>query len=166
MRRSERPKVTLQRLREAFRYDPETGEFICLIARNKVRVGQVIGGVNAVGYIQVTIDWKIYLAHRLAWFYMTGEWVKEIDHRDLDKTNNRWSNLRESTRTQNNANRSRASNNTSGFKNVSRIGKRWRAYIVVEGKQRHLGCRATPEEAHNLAVTAAKEHYGDFSRAN
>src|ERR1700726_3642325 len=61
----------------------------------------------------------IALPNQLAWFYMTGRWGRAtIDHRDGNPANNRWKNLRVATPSQNNANRRRPRNNTSGFKGV------------------------------------------------
>lgn len=159
--------LTLQRLKEVLHYDPKTGIFTCLVNRRKARAGEPTGVITPDGYVQVTVDWSIYKAHRLAWFYMTGEWPKadEIDHRDLDGTNNRWGNIREATRSQNGANKPKQSNNTSGFKGVSAAGLRYRAYIVVGRKQIHLGMGRTPEEAHALYVAAAQKYYGEFARA-
>jgi hypothetical protein len=169
-KQSDHPPLTHQRLREALDYNPETGVFTWLSTdslKAVTLIGKPAGGLNALGYWQIGLDHIIYLAHRLAWFWMTGEMPRagELDHRDLDKTNNRWSNIRRATRTQNSVNKPAQSNNSSGYKGVSRSGNVWRAYIVVERKQIHLGCRADPVEAHALYVAAAKKYYGEFARA-
>jgi HNH endonuclease/AP2 domain len=90
-----------------------------------------------------------------------------IDHRDGNSTNNRWSNLRLATVSQNNANRRRPRHNTSGYKGVSlcrRSGRRrWRAVIYKKG-QIHLGTFPTPEAAHAAYVAAAPKVHGKFAR--
>jgi HNH endonuclease/AP2 domain len=110
----------------------------------------------------------VYNEHQLAWFYMTGRWPKPtIDHRDGDSTNNRWNNLRQATASQNNANRRRPRNNTSGYKGVYR-GRRpgqWRAQIGKNGRTKYLGTFPTRQAAHAAYVAAARKHYGEFARA-
>jgi HNH endonuclease len=96
-----RPRLTRARLRELLHYDKDTGEFRWLErVGNEVRLGPVAGTVL------VRVQRRNYCAHQLAWLYETGRWGRPmIDHRDGDSTNNRWSNLRRATASQNNANR-------------------------------------------------------------
>ena len=99
---------------------------------------------------------------------MTGRWCKPtIDHRDGNITNNRWNNLRRATASQNNANRRRPRHNTSGYKGVSfrRDSGKWSATIGRDGKIIHLGIFATPQEAHEVYVKAARKLFGEFARA-
>lgn len=148
------------------RYDPETGRFIRLVKRGSERVGTVAGTVNKNGYCQVQVEGRLHRAHRLAWFYMTGEWPEaDVDHVNGDRLDNRWKNLREATRSQNNANR-RATID-KGLKGTSyniRRG-RWMAKINVNHQQIYLGYFDTAEEAHAAYVAAARLHYGEFARA-
>src|ERR1019366_3934979 len=107
------------RLKEVLRYVPETGLFTWLMKRGSRAAGSVAGTLRSDGYIQIRLDGDAYLGHRLAWFYQTGSWpTPECDHQDLDKTNNRWTNLREATKSQNKANVNRPISNTSGAKGV------------------------------------------------
>lgn len=79
--------------------------------------------------------------HRVAWLLQTGRWPVEVDHKDGDGLNNSWENLREVSRQDNSRNNRKFSHNSSGLSGVSFKDKlhKWRAYITVEGKQRHLG---------------------------
>jgi hypothetical protein len=88
-----------------------------------------------------------------------------IDHRDGNRANNRWSNLRLATQSENSANRHRHINNTSGFKGVSlcKWGK-WRACIEKNGRKIHLGMYDTPQAAHAAYVAAARKLFGEFAR--
>jgi hypothetical protein len=98
---------------------------------------------------------------------MTGEWCSVmIDHRDGNPSNNRWSNLRRATVSQNNANRRLHRNNKCGFKGVvqNHIG-RWVASIYKNGQRHHLGCFATAQEAHAAYVAAARKLFGEFARS-
>jgi hypothetical protein len=103
---------------------------------------------------------------------MTGRWPEPfVDHRDLNKHNNAWVNLREATKSQNQANVGIIASNKSGLKGVSRYrageryGKPWQACIGVNGKSKHLGHFATKEEAHAAYCEAASEIFGEFARA-
>jgi hypothetical protein len=63
--------------------------------------GQIAGTFDG-GYIRLAIDGRSYFAHRIAWVIMKGEWPQfEVDHRDEDKSNNRWKNLRARKRKRN-----------------------------------------------------------------
>ena len=65
-------------------------------------------------------DGKNYLAHRVIWAWMTGEWPEDmIDHVDQDSLNNRWENLRQATNAINQQNSTRRKDNTSGVVGVS-----------------------------------------------
>lgn len=124
--------VTAEELRAVLSYEAETGQFIRLQATLRSPAGSIAGTPHGEGYSVIRVNGRLYLAHRLAWLWMTGEWPTEIDHRDRNRSNNRWANLREVTRTQNNYNAGRRSDNTSGFRGVYRNrgrGKPWRARV-------------------------------------
>ena len=87
------------------------------------------------------------------------------DHIDRDSLNNTDENLRVVNHSQNRRNSKMNKNNTSGYKGVSRKGKRWGASIRVNGKRVFLGERDTPQEAFTLYCAAAKEFLGEFAYA-
>lgn len=157
------------RLKELLSYDPETGMFTIYARHNwpeRETPGRLGGGLRCPCYV-IGIDYRDYLAHRVAWLYMTDQWPSKIDHIDHDRFNNKWSNLREATASQNLANRPAQTNNTSWFKGVSwsKQKQKWRAQICVMRTRKHLGVYATPEAAHMAYVTAAKAYFGEFARA-
>ncbi len=90
----------------------------------------------------------------------------QVDHKDNCGLSNRRSNLRAANNSQNSCNRSRQSNNTSGFKGVAfcRQTNRWKAYIVIDKKQRWLGRFDTAEEASFAYSQAAIEIHAEFAR--
>ncbi len=94
----------------------------------------------------------------------------KTDHRDRDGLNNQKSNLRDTTTSQNGANRRKQITHTSsGFKGVSRNngrGKEWRAGIKVHGKTYNLGSYDIDWEAALAYDRAAKEHFGEYARGN
>jgi len=82
-----------------------------------------------------------------------GRSTASIDHIDGDKLNNRRSNLKLKTRSQQmlNGNDRLRANNRSGYRGVSeaRPGrpKPWMAYVQVNGRSKNLGWYASVEEA-------------------
>lgn len=159
--------LTVEELRRLLYYDPETGEFRWKVSkRGHVKAGDLAGCLNNYGYLCIKIHGRKYLASRLAYLYMTGSWPEnQIDHIDIDRSNDCWSNLRPATRSLNHANK-RTLSNSCGFKGVSRNGKNWRATICVNQKTIHLGTYITPEEAHSAYMKAAIKHFGEFARGD
>ena len=96
-----------------------------------------MGGTHPDGYKQIKIDGRMYLAHRLAWFYMTGAWPEHnLDHINRNRADNRWANLRLAPGTLNENNRSTPHNNTSGAMGVNKNAKGlWVARGVKNGKR-------------------------------
>ena len=127
-------------------------------------VGKVAGFIQH-GHRFLRIDNMMYPQHRLAWFYVKGEWPKDqIEHEDLDGINNKWTNLRESTQQQNV--RNRKAYGASGFKGVHKHSQYegWIAQITIDGKVNYLGSFRTPEEAHEVYVSVAKNIHQEFGR--
>jgi hypothetical protein len=111
------------------------------------------------GYICIKIDQKVYKAHRLAWLWMTGAWpIDEVDHKDLDKSNNRFDNLREATHSENNRNRRKR-----GYVLDKRRGT-FSARINIAGKNVHLGQFKTSAEATAAFNAVAIPLHGEFAR--
>jgi hypothetical protein len=160
------PQLTAIRARELLDYDRDTGVCVWKVRRSGVTVG-IAGSLRPDGYVQIQIDGKRYGIHRVIYLMETGEWPhNQIDHRDLDRSNNRWDNIRPATGSQNRANRPTQKNNKSGFKGVDLVkGRYWRATIMVDGKHHHLGLFGTAEDAHAAYVAAAAKWYGEFHRA-
>lgn len=159
-------KLTAERLRELFRYDPETGQFTRRVAIGRhgcFVAGSVAGSLKKCGYIYVCVDHISHRAHRLAWLYVTGHWpADQIDHMDGDRTNNRIANLREATNAENRQNERKARRSSkSGLLGVTASGRRWRACIKLDGRTRQLGRFSTPEAAH-MAYLAAKAELHPF----
>ena len=150
-------ELTAERLRELLHYDPETGVFTRLVRSGPAKVGDAAGTATTSGYIQIRVDGGQYLAHRLAFLCMTGEWPSQfVDHVNGVRDDNRWSNLRPATPSENlqNVRRARADSQT-GLLGVSRDRQRFRAQIKVDGQHIYIGTFDTPEQAH-AAYLAAK----------
>ena len=157
--------LTQENLKKMLHYDTDTGVFTRLVrTSSRTKIGDIAGYLKSDGYRLIMVDGKNYYAHRLAFFYMTGDWpVADIDHRNGVRDDNRWDNLREATRTENHQNRVMRSDNTSGFIGVDwhRQRGKWRAEIAVAGRRKSLGYFPTPEEAH-AAYCAAKVEFHTF----
>lgn len=155
--------LTAKRLRECVDYNPATGVFTWINASGRrTKNGDRAGSFNrAIGYRVIGIDGVRYYEHRLAWLWMTGAWPeKDIDHKNRNKSDNRWENLREATMAQNIANIGSWRHNTSGLKGAhwSKAAQRWSSRL---GK-RHLGLFDTKEDAHAAYVKAATQKFGEF----
>ena len=129
-------------IKSKLRYDKDTGAFAWTQSRGSVKAGDFAESVNSRGYARVKVDGVHYLAHRLAWAFVYGEFPKsDIDHANGIKTDNRIGNLRLATRSENQCNRGRHANNKSGFKGVNwnPSTKKWAARCMVNGKRKHIG---------------------------
>lgn len=135
------------RLRELVCYLPRSGMFF---RRNPLH-GRcpVLGRLSADGYRTLFLDTRLYLAHRLAWLYVHGEWpAGVIDHINGDRADNRVANLRVVTPWQN------ALNKRSRKGDGALVGaywihdSRWEAITSVNGRRVLLGFYPTEERAH------------------
>lgn len=159
--------VTPERLKEVLRYAPETGVLTWRVRKaNRTRIGSQAG--HMVGkYMRIEIDGTTHSVSSVAWAIMTGHWpTSQVDHKDLNQTNNRWGNLRAATVSQNCANRRKRSNNTSGVKGVHQLKTNglWRARIGVNGTRRLLGDFVEKDQAAAAYAKAANDLFGEFAR--
>ena len=160
-----KPPLTAERLRQALTYEPQTGKFRWASQVKKTTiVGALVGYMTKSGTLVIYLDGRSYLAHRLAWLWMTGSWpVNVIDHRDTNSSNNRWSNLRDVTNSVNQQNKRRArKDNRTGVIGVQPIGPKFQARIQLNGVSTYLGLHPTVEEAHEAYLKAKREiHEGN-----
>lgn len=156
-------KISHERLKQCIRYNHDDGTFIRL---NGQRAGKQVG-YNKDGYICICIDDKEYMAHRLAWFYMMEEWPEnDIDHWDLNRSNNTWSNLRHCTRAQNMLNTNAHKDSGTGVKNVSwrKDISKYSVRISIDGKYKCLGTFDELELATLVAEEARIKYHGQYAR--
>ena len=149
-------------------YDDKNGKLYWKVdgnsGRNK-RIGNEAGSLHKqLGYIYVSIDNKSYLAHRLIYCMMVGDFPKHhIDHINGIRNDNRWVNLRDvdiCTNTQNQ--RKPSKNNSTGFLGVTKNGSGYSAAIGHNGKYTYLGTFKTPEKAYEVYLAAKRKfHQGN-----
>ena len=118
------------------------------------------------GYVQYSSRTDGLNCKRLHRIIMNCPDDKMIDHINMNKLDNRRENLRICTHQQNQHNRTKQSNNTSGFKGVSfnKEKQKFEARIGIDGKSKFLGYFDTAEKASECYKQAALKHHGDFAR--
>lgn len=156
-------QLTAARLREVLHYDHETGVFTWLVKTNRnVVVGSRAGCQRgAGGYRVIRIDKVLHRANRLAWLYMTGDHpTHEIDHKNCDRADDSWENLRPATPAQNRQNqRTPGSRNTTGKLGVYYDSNRrkFAATVRIDRKAHFVGRFATADEAHAAYVATKRQ---------
>ncbi len=154
--------LTVERLKENLSYNHETGLFTRLPKKTRPDLaGKIAGTTGDRGVSLIMVDGKVYLAHRLAWLYIYGEWPgKTIDHINGNPSDNRISNLREASNSENLQNQRMAkSTNKLGVLGVHKLGNSFIAQINVNGKKHHLGCFETKELAHDAYLSAKRKFH-------
>lgn len=157
-------------LRKRFKYDGRTGIITYRIGNAKT-LGQPAGTINSDGYVIIRVPFEgkriEFKAHRLAWALYHGEHpLLDVDHRDLNRANNRIRNLRHASRSFNLANRAQMGDLPKGVTKCKRAKARpFQAQITVDGQYRYLGRFACPDEAHQVYMVEAKKAFGEFARA-
>lgn len=151
--------LTQKDLKAVLKYDDVRGEFTWRADRPRgAKAGDTAGRLRRKdGYRIIAIDGRQYLAHRLAWLYMRGEFPRyDIDHINRDPADFRYKNLREVTRTHNLMNTGISKNNTSGVKGVHycKRDNRWKVKISIHRECYWLGRHLDFDEAvaHRLAA--------------
>lgn len=158
--------LTQSQLLYVLEYDCNSGLFTWLrpqARRNKK--GMIAGCLDKSGYWHIQLFGKTFLAHRLAWLYVTGNWPEnQIDHIDRNRSNNSFLNLRAATNSQNCRNSKINSLNTSGIKGVhwNFKMKKWQAYVYVENKKIHVGTFDSIELANSAVIKARNKHHKEF----
>lgn len=147
--------LTIENVRQAISYDPETGIVIRLLT------GNIITNHN------MKIDGVTCETSHAIWAFHYGEWPPEdriVDHKDRNRHNRRITNLRLATIQENGFNQTRYS--SSGYKGVYDCGRKskpWQAQIRINGEKVNLGRFKTKEEAAEAYRQAALKYHGEFA---
>lgn len=85
-----RSSLNQSRLQLLLRYDPLTGHFCWRHSGGGHHMDRPAGSLAARVYRAIKIDGRDYLAHRLAWLYVHGQFPPgDIDHINMDRSDNR-----------------------------------------------------------------------------
>lgn len=161
---SQRP--TPDRLREVMSYDTDSGLLTWKVRRGPQSAGKTVGYRRKDGYLHVGVDGWMFLGHVVAWTIVNGRWPNgEIDHENLNKSDDRFGNLREASDQQNAANRPKRSDSKQPYKGISRTRDKWRAAVTIDGKRKYFGYCDTPEEAAAIYIQKQIELHGEFARS-
>jgi hypothetical protein len=158
--------MTHDRVKELLNYDPDTGVFHWRTARPGANQQSKVGTVKRGGYLLITIDREHVLAHRLAIFYMTGEWPQTpVDHIDGDPSNNRYANLRAVPQATNVHNQRKVRvSSKSGIMGVSYVARDdiWRARILINGVRKSFYNKSRTV-VERMYLDAKRQHHEGFT---
>ena len=150
-----------EELKRLFDYNPKTGELRWKIRpANCIQVGDLINGKNKGGYLAAKYKGKTMLAHRVIYCWMTGvdPVGRLVDHKNRDRADNHWTNLRLATILDNNRNCSHP-----GY--CLRPNGTWRVRVRHHSKALFDKTVKTEEEARALIIEKRAEFFGEFAPA-
>lgn len=163
-------------VRRLLDYDPMTGiltwkyrtelEGTKASGWNARYAGTEAGSIDGGGYINVSIHKLRYPSHVLAWVITYGAWpADQLDHKNLNKADNRLLNLREANAAENGWNVGLTKRNKSGIKGVNwhKASNAWIVRIAVNGHQKYLGTTDDFELACIIRAEAAAKYHGEFA---
>ena len=156
--------LTQDELKEWLHYDPITGIFKWIKSPARcAKVGAVAGSLSGDKYWQIRLLGRNHKAHRLAWLFMTGEYPEMvIDHRDRNRSNNIFTNLRAADFSQNSSNAINNRETATNIRGVCLIKGRYEARIRHKGVYHYLGSFDTAEIAKAAYEEAAEELHGEY----
>ena len=158
----------LEKLKLFINYDKNTGELTWKCTKQKIKLGQRAGYVDSRGYVNLNFCSHRLMGHRVAWALHYGKWpLNQIDHADMNPSNNKLNNLREATDCQNKANtKARPNKIYSTLKGVTydKRRKKWQTTIYRNGHKKFLGYFDTAKKAYFVYCKAVKLYDGEFAR--
>ena len=160
-----RSTLTQEKLKEILDYDSENGVWTWLRpTSNRVKRGDIAGKRLNNGYTYIGVQGKLIAAHRLAFLWFEGRFPEDfVDHINRERSDNRWSNLRKATQSENLRNGKIKITNTTGARNVSKKDGGYRVRLQVGGRELYVGIYPDLELAQLVADEARDLYYGQFA---
>lgn len=157
-------------------YNPSSGDFHWRWRQGRERTTltwnsrfafKKCSSINSDGYLMIMINGKAYPAHRLAWLIVYGTMPDGfIDHINRVRTDNRISNLRLVSRSQNNMNTITSKRNRSGCRGVcfhSR-DRLWHARVFVNRKTAAFKTFKRKEDAIKFVTSEREKIFGSYNK--
>ena len=173
--------ITPKYIRQLLDYNPDSGRFVWrrrLLRDGVERLDKAwntrFAGIAVAershrhGHLQIGLHCKNYMAHRVAWAHYYDEWPdSDLDHINGNPKDNRISNLRLASVSENLCNSKIRMDNTSGVKGVSwsKKSNKWYAYITKDQKMVSLGRYLDFNDAVAARVRGEERLHGKFARA-
>lgn len=153
---------SLDILKTLFKYNPSTGVMVRIFKSGTVKR---TGRIHRTGYMEVTVQGKLYMLHRVAWYLHTDTDPEDlqVDHKDRDKLNNKFNNLRLATQSQNNCNRVISKNSSTKSKGIDFHRGKYRARIRVNNTRTTVGYFSTLEKAKEALAKARKTLHKEYA---
>jgi hypothetical protein len=144
-------------IRDVLNYDAETGIIYYDEGVHGKKKGTIAGSFNQ-GYVKIKLARRHFMGHRIAWFLYYGNWPKSVlDHINGNRSDNRISNLRETTVRGNNQNRQEHRNGKVSGVCFRKQGHTWEACIWIDGRKKYLGRYGKKENAIEAYLRAEVE---------
>ena len=160
-----KPILSQEYLKQLFDY--KDGHLYWKITKsNRLKVGQKAGAIAKDKRERISINWQLYLTHRLIYMFHHNNCPEFIDHIDGNNSNNRIENLRPTTVPQNQWNRKLDITNKSGIKGVcwDKHRNQWACYVRKNKKNVCLGRFDTIQEAEKAVKIGRIQLHGEFAR--
>lgn len=158
---------TQERLKEVVEYNQETGEFVWRVSTGpRIKAGDPAGAYKGHGYGRIQIDGVRYNAHRLAWLYVYGYYPSAlIDHINMDISDNRISNLREASHSDNLKNKKSRASTATGVKGITLSSSSGKYVVRIRSENRsyYFGSFSSLEEAKKVLYLNRDRIHGEFS---
>ena len=160
--------ITQEELKSILHYNSDTGEWIWLIdIPSRIKKGMKAGCIKKRGKKKnkhIKIRQKNYIASRLAFLYMTGNFPEyEVDHKDRNPLNDSWINLRKATKSQNISNKPGKPRKYDLPRGVYKTTVNKKNPFTAECGGKKLGYFPTIELAQKAYETESKLKYGEFT---